>query len=26
MEKGSKGNVKETYVGPIDKIIEFYIK
>ena len=25
IEKDSKGNVKETYVGPLDKIIEFYI-
>ena len=25
IEKDSKGNVKERYIGPLDKIIEFYV-
>jgi len=25
IEKDSNGNVKETYVGPLDKIVEFYV-
>ena len=25
IEKDSNGNVKETYIGPLDKIVEFYV-
>ncbi|QIW25290.1 integrase [Sulfolobus sp. S-194] len=24
IEKDSNGNVKETYIGPLDKIVKFY--
>ncbi|TRM77610.1 integrase, partial [Sulfolobus sp. A20-N-F8] len=26
VEKDERGNVKETYVGPLDKIVETYLK
>ncbi|BCU70411.1 putative integrase [Stygiolobus caldivivus] len=25
IEKGQDGNARETYIGPLDKIIEYYL-